>query len=155
MLNLTSYKFYLNEDAPAQITENSMQTFLQNLVDGNVTAQGGRSWLTRIRRMIYEITTNIHDMFYHQPILTLCLFGVPLAFFSIIFYSVCSADFSVDRNEIYPDEEEDDEEYYRRCESKKNLFFFIIVVNFKELKMKIQYMQKMTRKMESHLALTH
>jgi hypothetical protein len=51
-------------------------------------------------------------MFYHQPILTICLFGVPLAFFSIIIYSICSADFSVDRDEVYPsteDELEDEE----------------------------------------------
>jgi len=49
-------------------------------------------------------------MFKHQPILTVCLFGVPLAFFSIITYSICSADFSVDRDEVYPDDEELDEE---------------------------------------------
>ena len=49
-------------------------------------------------------------MFKHQPILTVCLFGVPLAFFSIITYSICSADFSVDRDEVYPDDEEIDEE---------------------------------------------
>jgi hypothetical protein len=49
-------------------------------------------------------------MFQHQPILTVCLFGVPLAFFSIITYSICSADFSVDRDEVYPDDEDDDEE---------------------------------------------
>jgi hypothetical protein len=47
-------------------------------------------------------------MFQHQPILTVCLFGVPLAFFSIIAYSVCSADFSVDREDVYPEDEEED-----------------------------------------------
>jgi hypothetical protein len=56
--------------------------------------------------MGYEITKNVYEMFYHQPILTLCLFGVPLAFFSIIIYSICSADFSVDRDEIYPEDED-------------------------------------------------
>lgn len=60
----------------------------------------------RFRRMGYEITKNVYEMFYHQPILTLCIFGVPLAFFSIIIYSICSADFSVDRDEIYPEDED-------------------------------------------------
>lgn len=102
-------------------------------MDGNVTAQGGRSWPIRIRRMVYEITTNVYDMFYHQPILTLCLFGVPLAFFSIIFYSVCSADFSVDRNEIYPDDEGDEDAYMRQYEGLffNNQNFFIVNLKFK------------------------
>ncbi|KAI6178419.1 hypothetical protein M3Y98_00498900 [Aphelenchoides besseyi] len=58
--------------------------------------------------MGYEITKNVYDMFYHQPILTMCLFGVPLAFFSIITYSICSADFSVDRDEVFPSSDEED-----------------------------------------------
>lgn len=60
--------------------------------------------------MGYEITKNVYEMFYHQPVLTICLFGVPTAFFSIIIYSICSADFSVDRDEVYPDDEEDSDE---------------------------------------------
>jgi hypothetical protein len=69
--------------------------------------------------MGYEITKNVYEMFYHQPILTICLFGVPLAFFSIIIYSICSADFSVDRDEIYPNSEDelDDEENEEEVET--------------------------------------
>lgn len=52
--------------------------------------------------------SNVYDMFQHQPILTVCLFGVPLAFFSIITYSICSADFSVERDEFYPDDDEEE-----------------------------------------------
>ncbi|KAI1731202.1 protein disulfide-isomerase TMX3 [Ditylenchus destructor] len=107
VLNLTSYEFYVSEDSPDKMTEQSVCTFLRNVASGNVTVQGGRSWPTRIRRMVYDVTTNVYDMFYHQPILTTCLFGVPLAFFSIIGYSVCSTDFSVEREEIYSDEEDE------------------------------------------------
>lgn len=109
VFNLSSYEFYVSEDAPDRMTEQSIATFLKNVASGNVTVQGGRSWPTRIRRMIYDITSNVYDMFYHQPILTTCLFGVPLAFLSIIGYSVCSTDFSVEREEIYSDEEEEEE----------------------------------------------
>ncbi|KAF7634100.1 hypothetical protein Mgra_00006520 [Meloidogyne graminicola] len=105
VFNFSSYEFYLSDDfqdVNEQMTVNSLILFLQRISDGQVKAQGGRAWITRIKRMIYDITTNLFDMFKHQPILTVCLFGVPLAFFSIITYSICSADFSVDRDEIYP-----------------------------------------------------
>lgn len=46
-------------------------------------------------------------MFRAQPLLTLCLLGVPLSFLSLITYCICSTDFSVDRDEIYPDEDDD------------------------------------------------
>nr|AVA09659.1 putative effector protein [Heterodera avenae] len=110
VLNYSSYEYYLCEDQPMQMTVDSLLLFLHNVRQGQVVTHGGRAWITRLRRMAYEITSNVYDMFQHQPILTVCLFGVPLAFFSIITYSICSADFSVEREEIYPDEEEDDED---------------------------------------------
>uniref|UniRef100_A0A915NZC9 Thioredoxin domain-containing protein n=1 Tax=Meloidogyne floridensis TaxID=298350 RepID=A0A915NZC9_9BILA len=94
-----SYEFFLSDDSNEQMTVHSLLLFLQRIKDGQVKAQGGRAWITRIKRMFYDVTTNLLDMFKHQPILTVCLFGVPLAFFSIITYSICSADFSVDRDE--------------------------------------------------------
>lgn len=111
VVNLSSYEFYLNDDQPAQITELSMQSYLRTLADGHVMVHGGRAFPIRLKRMAYELFSNLHDMFYHQPILTVCLFGVPLAFFSIIAYSVCSADFSVEREEIYPDDGDEDDDY--------------------------------------------
>ncbi|KAL3125887.1 hypothetical protein niasHT_009416 [Heterodera trifolii] len=108
VLNYTSYEFYLSKDHPAQMTAKSLLLFLHNVRLGEVKVHGGRAWITRLRRMAYEITSNVYDMFRHQPILTVCLFGVPLAFFSIITYSICSADFSVERDEFYPDDEEEE-----------------------------------------------
>nr|CAD2152696.1 unnamed protein product [Meloidogyne enterolobii] len=110
VFNFSSYEFFLSDDSNEQMTVHSLLLFLQRIKDGQVKAQGGRAWITRIKRMFYDVTTNLLDMFKHQPILTVCLFGVPLAFFSIITYSICSADFSVDRDEVYPEDEELDEE---------------------------------------------
>uniref|UniRef100_A0A915MBY8 signal peptidase I n=1 Tax=Meloidogyne javanica TaxID=6303 RepID=A0A915MBY8_MELJA len=104
VFNFSSYEFFLSDDSNEQMTVHSLLLFLQRIKEGHVKAQGGRAWITRIKRI------NLLDMFKHQPILTVCLFGVPLAFFSIITYSICSADFSVDRDEVYPDDEELDEE---------------------------------------------
>ena len=103
VFNVSTYEFYLLDDLPQQMTSQSLLSGLRSVAAGEVQVLGGRSWPQRFRRMGYEVTKNVYDMFYHQPILTMCLFGVPLAFFSIITYSICSADFSVDRDEIYPE----------------------------------------------------
>ncbi|KAI6207746.1 Protein disulfide-isomerase TMX3 [Aphelenchoides besseyi] len=108
IFNVSSYEFYLLDDSPQKMTAQSLLGGLQPIMNGEATALGGRSWPQRFRRMGYEITKNVYDMFYHQPILTMCLFGVPLAFFSIITYSICSADFSVDRDEVFPSSDEED-----------------------------------------------
>ncbi|CAD5207160.1 unnamed protein product [Bursaphelenchus okinawaensis] len=114
VLNLSSYEFYLSDDKINESTVDSVMTFLKTINSGHSQALGGRSWSQRIRRMLFELVTNVSDMFYHQPILTTCLFGVPIAFFSIITYSLCSSDFSVDREEIYPDDEDIDDEEERK-----------------------------------------
>lgn len=120
VFNLSSYEFYLSDDSTSEFTVESVIAFLETISSGHTQPLGGRSWPTRIKRMVFELISNVGDMFYHQPILTTCLFGVPIAFFSIITYSLCSSDFSVDRDEIYPDEDEEDEDnvYYR--ESTEN-----------------------------------
>ncbi|KAI6241307.1 Disulfide-isomerase A4 [Aphelenchoides fujianensis] len=110
VFNVSSYEFFLLDDQPEKMTAPSILAGLRPILSGVSQPLGGRSWPQRFRRMGYEITKNLYDMFYHQPILTMCLFGVPLAFFSIIAYSVCSSDFSVDRDEIYPTDEEDEDE---------------------------------------------
>lgn len=46
-------------------------------------------------------------MFATQPLLSCCIFGVPTAFFAIILYTLCSNDYAVERDEIYPDEDEE------------------------------------------------
>ncbi|KAK6056784.1 hypothetical protein COOONC_05708 [Cooperia oncophora] len=112
VLNYTTYEYFLNEDDPEKVTRASIITWLSNLADGiekgTVTALGGRSLPVRIRRMIFEIYLNITQMFATQPLLSSVLFGMPIAFLSIICYSICSADFSVDREEFYPDDEDED-----------------------------------------------
>ncbi|CAO4361633.1 unnamed protein product [Caenorhabditis nigoni] len=114
VFNYTSYEYYLSEDEPSQMTIKSIFTFLEQTAEGidkgTVIAFGGRNLLTRMKRMIFELYWNIAQMFATQPLLSSCLFGVPIAFLSIICYSICSADFTVDRDEFYGDEALEDEE---------------------------------------------
>ncbi|MFH4979957.1 hypothetical protein AB6A40_006666 [Gnathostoma spinigerum] len=107
VFNVSSYEYYISGDNPSVITDKSVLSFLERIVGGDVPPLGGRSFCQRVKRIVYEVTTNLYEMFRAQPLLTSCLFGVPLAFLSIITYSICSSDFSVDREEIYPEDESD------------------------------------------------
>lgn len=107
---MSTYEYYLSEDPVEQITLNSFETFLNNVIENNLKVSGGKDWFTTLQRMIYQLLSNIYDMFYHQPIMTICLFGVPMAFFSVIAYSVCSADFLVEHEDIYPIDKDDEKE---------------------------------------------
>uniref|UniRef100_L7MMZ5 UNC-74 n=2 Tax=Oesophagostomum dentatum TaxID=61180 RepID=L7MMZ5_OESDE len=112
VFNYSTYEYYLSDDEPEKMTKASIVTWLNHLADALekkvAVGHGGRSWPTRIKRMIYELYTNVAQMFSTQPLLSSCLFGVPIAFLSIICYSICSADFTVDREEFYPDDEDED-----------------------------------------------
>lgn len=114
VFNYTSYEYYLSEDEPNQMTVKSILTFLEQTAEGidksTIIAFGGRHLLTRMQRMVFELYWNVAQMFATQPLLSSCLFGVPIAFLSIICYSICSADFTVDRDEFYGDELLDEEE---------------------------------------------
>uniref|UniRef100_A0A915BG43 Thioredoxin domain-containing protein n=2 Tax=Parascaris univalens TaxID=6257 RepID=A0A915BG43_PARUN len=108
VFNVSSYEYYLSGDASTEITERSVISFLERIAAGDVQSMGGRSIMQQIKRMIYEVSTIVYEMFRAQPLLTMCLFGVPLAFLSLITYCICSTDFTVDRDEVYPEEEDDD-----------------------------------------------
>ncbi|CAJ0568317.1 unnamed protein product, partial [Mesorhabditis spiculigera] len=109
LFNYTSYEYYLNTDAGNRITAKSIVEWLRQMTGEDIQPLGGRGMIQRTKRIFYEVFTQVHNMFATQPLLTTCLFGVPIAFLSIICYSICSADFSVDRDEVYPDSEFSDE----------------------------------------------
>ncbi|CAI4226696.1 unnamed protein product [Auanema sp. JU1783] len=114
VFNYSAYEYFLSLDEAEHMTPQSIVEWLEGLADsinkGLAVPMGGRSWPIRVRRIGYEIYSNVIQMFATQPLLSACLFGVPIAFFSIICYSICSADFTVDREEFYPDDEEEYEE---------------------------------------------
>ncbi|CAG9534515.1 unnamed protein product [Cercopithifilaria johnstoni] len=120
VFNVTSYEYYSSSDAVSVMTEKSIISFLERIAAGDEPPLGGRSLSLRIKRLCFELSTNIAEMFRAQPLLTLCLLGVPLSFLSLITYCICSTDFSVDRDEIYPDEDDDsfisDDENHRKEE---------------------------------------
>nr|CDQ02308.1 Bm7602, isoform a [Brugia malayi] len=106
VFNVTSYEYYSSNDAVSVMTEKSIISFLERIATGDVAPLGGRSLSQRFKRLCFEVFTNIAEMFRAQPLLTLCLLGVPLSFLSLITYCICSTDFSIDRDEIYPDDDD-------------------------------------------------
>ncbi|VDN02151.1 unnamed protein product [Thelazia callipaeda] len=107
VFNISSYEYYSYSDPASIMTEKSIISLLERIAANGIEPRGGRSLLQRIKRILFELFTNIAEMFRAQPMLTLCLFGVPLSFLSLITYCICSTDLSVDRDEIYPDEDDD------------------------------------------------
>uniref|UniRef100_A0A915Q7R0 Thioredoxin domain-containing protein n=1 Tax=Setaria digitata TaxID=48799 RepID=A0A915Q7R0_9BILA len=106
VFNITSYEYYSSSDPVSVMTDKSIISFLEGIAAGDFPPLGGRSLSQRIKRLCFELFMNISEMFKAQPLLTLCLLGVPLSFLSLITYCICSTDFSVDRDEIYPEEDD-------------------------------------------------
>jgi len=52
----------------------------------------------------------LQNMFATQPLLSCCLFGLPLGVLSIICYTLCSTDASLDRDEVYRRSDDDQDE---------------------------------------------
>jgi thioredoxin domain-containing protein 10 len=56
----------------------------------------------RVRRALFELRRLLSDMWIGNPVLTCVIFGLPLGFLSLIFYSIFCADIL----DADPDEDE-------------------------------------------------
>ncbi|KRY65957.1 Mitochondrial import inner membrane translocase subunit TIM44, partial [Trichinella pseudospiralis] len=116
VFNASSYAYYLPDQDALQMTEELLLEFLQNVANGSVAMRGGKGRVQHVRRILYETTTAIYTMFANQPLLACCLFGLPLGIFSVICYTICSTDVSVDSDEIYADSDESDSDDHEKEE---------------------------------------
>jgi len=88
------YHILNSENKPQDITQ-----FLVDLVDQKVEMIGGNSFYHRSHRVVYDMLTSLANMYKGNPILTLLLIGLPMAFLSIIIYTSCCTDFLDAREE--------------------------------------------------------
>ncbi|KRZ72005.1 Mitochondrial import inner membrane translocase subunit TIM44, partial [Trichinella papuae] len=116
VFNASSYAYYLPDQDALQMTEELLLQFLHNVANGSVAMRGGKGRVQHVRRILYETTTAIYTMFANQPLLACCLFGLPLGIFSVICYTICSTDVSVDGDEIYADSDESDSDDHEKEE---------------------------------------
>ena len=94
-----SYSVWDEEILPQEIMH-----LLKNVSSFQHEFSGGNNYWTRFRRMIFDAIVSFVNMYHGNPILTLLLFGLPLAFLSFIIYSACFADFM-----DAPDDDEEEE----------------------------------------------
>jgi len=113
VVNTTSFHHYIPEDEPQHLTHDAIASFLDQIKVGTAPAYGGRSILMRAYRAYYEAKTSLADMWVGNPILTTILFGLPLGFLSLIFYSICCADIMDSSNE---EEDETSQEAHEKRE---------------------------------------
>lgn len=83
---------------------------LDEISSGTATFQGGNSYWSHSKRMIFDFTSSVTEMYRANPLLTILLFALPTVFFIFIMYSICFSDFG--------DASEGDEE-----EEGKMIFF--------------------------------
>lgn len=58
----------------------------------NFQVYGGDNIMVRFYRMYFQARTSLEYMWLGNPVLTTLIFGLPLGFLSLIFYSVCCTD---------------------------------------------------------------
>jgi hypothetical protein len=103
LVNSTSRE-YAVFDEDQMLLPQSIIDILRNSSSGTLEWSGGNSYWTSIRRMIFDSIVSFVNMYHANPILTLLMFGLPLAFLSFIIYSAFFADF-IDA----PDDDEEGE----------------------------------------------
>lgn len=114
VLNVSSQEFALPEDSVHNMTEESLHEWLLSVKAGTVTMYGGRGLWQRVKRAAWDVYSTLCLMFSTQPLLSVCLFGLPTGILAIICYTLCSVDMSEETQDLYreSDEEEEDHEKY-------------------------------------------
>lgn len=92
VLNSTTNEHHIPDDDPMQLTPEALDIFLESIHNQSAVTFGGNSLPIRIYRLYFEARVSLADMWLGNPVLTTVLFGLPLGFLSLIFYSICCAD---------------------------------------------------------------
>lgn len=114
---IPSYVFINASTVGCYLYNGESETELIKILDSFVQGQpilpvhGGNTYLDRFKRLGYDGFIAITSMFETNPILTIILFGLPLAFFSIILYCSFCSEMLDSRDDDELDDNEEDEEY--------------------------------------------
>lgn len=125
VINSTTKHHHIPEDDPTKLTPEAVLIFLEQIYNQSAPVSiimkliikkstsvdkwlyfqiyGGDSFAVRLYRTYFQARTSLEYMWTGNPVLTTLIFGLPLGFLSLIFYSVCCTD-------ILDAEEEDSSE---------------------------------------------
>jgi thioredoxin domain-containing protein 10 len=101
-INSSSLQYHLLED---KLLPQNVIKVLDDLRTESLPLRGGDTFYHRIQRLWFDSFSALGNMYRGNPVLTLLLFGLPLAFFSIIVYTSCCSEL-LDAREDDEEEEE-------------------------------------------------
>ncbi|CAG4947443.1 unnamed protein product [Parnassius apollo] len=105
VLNSTTRHHHIPDDDPVLMTAEAVALFLDQILKQQAPAYGGNNWPVRLYRGFFEARTTLSNMWRGNPVLTALVFGLPLGFLSLIFYSICCTDI-LDAEEQEPESHE-------------------------------------------------
>ncbi|XP_035270463.1 protein disulfide-isomerase TMX3-like [Anguilla anguilla] len=121
ILNTSNEQYFL-PSGPVE-TMDQLLHFINGVLDGTAQAQGGDSFLQRVKRVAYDAKSTVMSVFQSSPLLGCFLFGLPLGVISLMCYGICTAETDDGAEDLEPlkregltDEEEDDEGQTRPME---------------------------------------
>lgn len=89
VINAPDLKYHVLEEPPLPQT---IIKLLDDLGEGKVALSGGNTFYHRAQRAVYDAITTLANMYKGNPVLTLLLLGLPLAFLSMIIFTSCCTD---------------------------------------------------------------
>lgn len=119
VFNASDHHYFLYPSG--SLSKESLLKFLRDVDDGKYQALGGRGWTERFKRLAYDITTAMHNIYKESMWLALLIFGVPLLVISIICYTLCCIEPIDDAvyDENYDDENLGDQDEMPEQDMKK------------------------------------
>lgn len=113
-INSTSEEYILLD---GQVLPQDVIQLLDDIRSGTANFRGGNGYWTEGKKILFDFTTSVYEMYRGNPVLTLLLFGLPMTFFLFIVYSIFFSDFV--------DAPDDDEE-----EGKFSFYKYLLSVCF-------------------------
>lgn len=110
----TQLYYVSNVTREQEITETSLDKFLQDIVDGAIDAYGGTGLGQRLKRIGFELFMTIYEVYRASAWLALIMFGIPTAVVSFMCYALCcmpTADEGNMADEFRDDSDEELPEY--------------------------------------------
>ncbi|XP_074032373.1 thioredoxin-related transmembrane protein 3 isoform X2 [Leptinotarsa decemlineata] len=92
VLNSTNHQYHLPEVNCSEMSSETIEVFLEGIRNQSVPAFGGDGLFISFYRAYFDATSALADIWRGNPVLTTVLFGLPVAFLSFIFISVCCSD---------------------------------------------------------------
>ncbi|ESP01942.1 hypothetical protein LOTGIDRAFT_206090 [Lottia gigantea] len=113
VLETASQLHYISDKNVTDLTEQSIQDFLDGIKVGKVDAYGGTGFLSKLKRAGFDFLTTVLSIWQASRWLFLLMFGLPTVIISVVCYSLCCME-TIDEGVNSDDEDMDEYEGQRR-----------------------------------------